>query len=135
MLIGLNHLTLAVSDVERSFDFYVNLLGFIPKARWQQGAYLVLGELWLCLSMDPARQEQPLPDYTHYAFSVAPEHFAHTLSRLRKYGVTEWKNNSSEGESVYFLDPDQHALEIHCGDLASRLEACRKIPYQGMIFY
>ncbi|MFC0225603.1 fosfomycin resistance glutathione transferase [Serratia aquatilis] len=135
MLIGFNHLTLAVSDVERSFSFYVNILGFIPKARWQQGAYLMLGDLWLCLSLDPARQKQPQTDYTHYAFSVAQEDFANTTMRLREYGVTEWKSNSSEGESVYFLDPDRHALEIHCGDLASRLAACRENPYQGMIFY
>ena len=47
MLLGLNHLTLAVSEVERSFRFYVEVLGFIPKARWHQGAYLVLGDLWL----------------------------------------------------------------------------------------
>ncbi|WON78307.1 fosfomycin resistance glutathione transferase [Serratia sp. UGAL515B_01] len=135
MLLGLNHLTLAVKDVERSFNFYVDILGFTPKVRWQQGAYLMLGELWLCVSLDESRQEQPVHDYTHYAFSVAPDNFAYTLARLRKFGVTEWKTNSSEGESVYFFDPDQHALEIHCGDLASRLEECRKKPYQGMIFY
>ncbi|AHG22125.1 glutathione transferase [Chania multitudinisentens RB-25] len=135
MLSGLNHLTLAVSDVERSFDFYVNLLGFSPKARWQQGAYLTLGELWLCLSLDDMRNRQAERNYTHYAFSVAPADFASIAAHLRTHGVKEWKNNHSEGESLYFLDPDRHALEIHCGDLASRLAACRENPYQGMVFY
>lgn len=55
MLTGLNHLTLAVTDVDRSLDFYRDLLGFVPHARWQSGAYLSLGELWLCLSLDAAR--------------------------------------------------------------------------------
>lgn len=135
MLLSLNHLTLAVSDVDRSFRFYVDMLGFTPKARWQQGAYLTLGELWLCLSLDEARQKQTLRDYTHYAFSVTSENFALVVARLRHQGVVEWKSNSSEGESFYFLDPDRHALEIHCGDLASRLAACREKPYQGMVFY
>lgn len=135
MLLSLNHLTLAVSDVDRSFRFYVDTLGFTPKARWQQGAYLALGELWLCLSLDEARQMQTLRDYTHYAFSVTSENFALVVARLRHQGVVEWKSNSSEGESFYFLDPDRHALEIHCGDLASRLAACREKPYQGMVFY
>ncbi len=135
MLLGLNHLTLAVSDVERSFNFYVDMLGFTPQARWQQGAYLTLGELWLCLSQDDARQGQTQRDYTHYAFSVAPENFAALAARLRENGITEWKNNRSEGESLYFNDPDRHALEIHCGDLASRLAACRARPYPGMVFY
>lgn len=135
MLLSLNHLTLAVSDVDRSFRFYVDMLGFTPKARWQQGAYLTLGELWVCLSLDEARQKQTLRDYTHYAFSVTSENFALVVARLRHQGVVEWKSNSSEGESFYFLDPDRHALEIHCGDLASRLAACRGKPYQGMVFY
>ncbi|WP_025121881.1 MULTISPECIES: fosfomycin resistance glutathione transferase [unclassified Serratia (in: enterobacteria)] len=135
MLLSLNHLTLAVSDVDRSFRFYVDMLGFTPKARWQQGAYLTLGELWVCLSLDEARQKQTLRDYTHYAFSVTSENFALVVARLRHQGVVEWKSNSSEGESFYFLDPDRHALEIHCGDLASRLAACREKPYQGIVFY
>lgn len=58
MLTGLNHLTLAVSDLDRSFEFYRHLLGFTPHARWQGGAYLSLGALWLCLSRDEARAQQ-----------------------------------------------------------------------------
>lgn len=58
MLTGLNHLTLAVSDLDRSFEFYRHLLGFTPHARWQGGAYLSLGALWLCLSrMRPGRNK------------------------------------------------------------------------------
>lgn len=135
MLSGLNHLTLAVRDVNRSFDFYTRLLGFIPHARWQNGAYLSLGELWLCLSWDSSRATDTPGDYTHYAFSVTEENFAPTALRLRQAGVKEWKSNRSEGESLYFLDPDGHQLEIHSGDLASRLAACRAQPYQGMEFF
>ncbi|POP21559.1 fosfomycin resistance glutathione transferase [Serratia marcescens] len=135
MLTGLNHLTLAVSNLDRSFDFYRHLLGFIPHARWQGGAYLSLGPLWLCLSLDETRMQQRERDYTHYAFSVAPEHIEQVSERLRQDGVEEWKSNRSEGESLYFLDPDGHQLEIHAGDLASRLAACREKPYQGMVFY
>lgn len=135
MLNGLNHLTLAVRDVNRSFDFYTGQLGFIPRARWQQGAYLSLGDLWLCLSWDSSRAPNAPGDYTHYAFSVAAESFAAVASRLRQAGVKEWKSNRSEGESLYFLDPDEHRLEIHSGDLASRLAACRIQPYQGMEFF
>jgi len=34
MLQGLNHITLAVGDVSRSFDFYVNTPGFTPATKW-----------------------------------------------------------------------------------------------------
>ncbi|ROR14978.1 fosfomycin resistance glutathione transferase [Erwinia sp. JUb26] len=132
MLIGLNHITLAVSNVAKSFDFYVNTLGFTPKAKWSRGAYLSLDGLWLCLSADTVLSGE---DYTHYAFSVSREDFDEFAARLRATGVTEWKINKSEGKSVYFLDPDGHKLEIHDGDLNSRLMACRDRPYDGMIFF
>jgi catechol 2,3-dioxygenase-like lactoylglutathione lyase family enzyme len=135
MLNGLNHLTLAVADVERSFAFYVDLLGFKPAARWDAGAYLSLGELWLCLSLDPARAGAAQPDYTHYAFDVAQHAFGPLRARLLEAGVREWKVNRSEGDSFYFLDPDGHQLEAHVGDLASRLAQCRARPYAGMRFF
>lgn len=48
--------------------------------------------------------------------------------------TTVWKDNKSEGQSFYFLDPDGHKLELHVGDLASRLAQCREKPYSGMRF-
>ncbi|MWL73344.1 glutathione transferase, partial [Escherichia coli] len=71
---------------------------------------------------------------THYAFSVAPEHFDTLVQTLTAANVTVWKDNKSEGASFYFLDPDGHKLELHVGDLAARLAACREKPYAGMIF-
>nr|WP_174507121.1 fosfomycin resistance glutathione transferase [Acinetobacter sp. Marseille-Q1620] len=132
MLTGLNHLTLAVSEIECSFNFYQNILGFQPKAKWDTGAYLSIGQLWLCLSVDVASQKQ---DYTHYAFTISEAEIDVFKSRLKRNGIIEWKENRSEGRSVYFLDPDGHKLEVHCGDLGSRLNACRNQPYQGMVFF
>ncbi len=53
MLSGLNHLTLAVSRLAPSVAFYHQLLGMTLHARWDGGAYLACGDLWLCLSLDP----------------------------------------------------------------------------------
>jgi catechol 2,3-dioxygenase-like lactoylglutathione lyase family enzyme len=135
MLTGLNHLTLAVRDLEPSIHFYRQLLGFHPHARWDAGAYLSLNGLWLCLSLDARKAEGPAPDYTHYAFSIAQDDFGEFLQRLRDHGVIEWRQNSSEGDSLYFLDPDGHKLEAHVGDLESRLAQCRVLPYSGMRFF
>jgi catechol 2,3-dioxygenase-like lactoylglutathione lyase family enzyme len=135
VLTGLNHLTLAVADLERSFAFYTDVLGFSPAARWDAGAYLALGDLWLCLSLDPQRVQARQPDYTHYAFSVAADRFATFRERVLAAGAVEWRSNSSEGDSFYFLDPDGHQLEAHVGGLASRLAACRATPYAGMRFF
>ena len=135
MLSGLNHITLVVGDLQRSFEFYRAVLGFRPHALWARGAYLSLGPLWFCLSLDDTLQASHQQGYTHYAFSVAQEDFGALVCSLRSQGVTEWKTNSSEGDSFYFLDPDGHQLEMHVGTLESRLAECRKHPYTGMQFF
>lgn len=118
---GLNHLTLAVSDVDRAVVFYGDVLGFAIAKIWPGGAYLTAGPLWLCLSLDPGTRQAPVPDYTHIAFDVAAEDFETMVERVRNAGATLWKDNRSEGQSLYFLDPDGHKLELHVGSLASRL--------------
>src|SRR3546814_15055365 len=60
---GLNHLTLAVSDLNRSVAFYRDLLGLRLRAQWDDGAYLDAGSLWLCLSVDDTARTSAHPDY------------------------------------------------------------------------
>jgi catechol 2,3-dioxygenase-like lactoylglutathione lyase family enzyme len=129
---GLNHLTLATGDLDRSFAFYVDLLGFRPRVKWARGAYLTQGNLWLCLSCD---HPQPAKDYSHVALSISAELFPAFCAHLRQAGIEEWKTNSSEGESFYLKDPDGHQLEIHVGDLASRLDSLKTRPYEGLVWF
>ena len=92
MLSGLNHLTLAVSQLAPSVAFYQQLLGMTLHARWDSGAYLSCGDLWLCLSLDPQRRITPPEesDYTHYAFSISEADFASFAARLEVAGVAVW---------------------------------------------
>jgi len=129
MLRGLNHITLAVSDLDRSLAFYRDLLSFKGVVCWEQGAYLSLGELWLCLSVGGVDYRQ---DYSHVAFDIAEENFQLFAAALRASGVKEWKKNISEGDSLYFLDPDGHRLEVHAGSLDTRLNALTDKPYVGL---
>jgi catechol 2,3-dioxygenase-like lactoylglutathione lyase family enzyme len=128
---GINHVTVAVRDLDRSLHFYVDLLGCRPRARWARGAYLEAGSLWLCLELD-ARAGSAQIDDSHVALSVDAAEFAVIAQTIRAEGTTLWKENRSEGDSLYFLDPDGHKLEIHVGDLRTRLESCRERPYEGM---
>lgn len=128
MLNGLNHITLAVRNLDKSLDFYVALLGFTPNVRWDRGAYLTLGDLWLCLSVN---QSCPATDDSHLAFNFDGDDFAGFVNRLKHAGVRQWKTNNSEGDSFYFLDPDGHKLEIHVGSLQTRLKSLQENPYNG----
>ena len=58
MIRGVNHVTFAVADLERSLAFYEGLLGMRLAARWPRGAYLRAGTLWVALVVDDATREQ-----------------------------------------------------------------------------
>ena len=104
MLQGLNHLTLAVSDLALSLAFYQQLPGMRLHARWDRGAYLSCGALWLCLSLDGQRRKTPPQesDYTHYAFSVAEEEFAGVVALLAHAGAEVWKTTAVKGRRTIF---------------------------------
>lgn len=67
MLQGLNHITIAVSDLEHSLAFYTELLGMKAHVRWDAGAYLSLDGVWFCLSCDAPK---PSLDYSHLALDI-----------------------------------------------------------------
>lgn len=94
--------------------------------------YFPYRHLSYCVSRNYVAPQES--DYTHYAFSIASEDFEPFSYKVKQSGVTVWKDNKSEGQSFYFLDPDGHKLELHVGDLASRLAQCREKPYSGMRF-
>ena len=120
MITGLNHLTLAVSSLDRSIAFYSELLGFSIRMRGPSSAYLEAGTLWLALVLDSAMRNDPLPAYSHTAFSIASAELPLLAQKLTNAGVARWQE-SDRPDSFYFLDPDGHKLELHCGDLRTRL--------------
>lgn len=117
---GLNHITLAVGDLDRSVCFYRDLLGFTLRSIWPEGAYLEAGSLWLCLSLDPVARTKPHADYTHVAFDIDGREFDALRARIAAVAPV-WKDNRSEGSSLYFLDPDGHRLELHVGSIETRI--------------
>jgi len=100
---------------------YSELLGFVVRMRGPSSAYLEAGTLWLALVADREVRRGPLPEYSHAAFSVAASELPILAGRLTSSGVPRWQE--SDGDSFYFVDPDAHKLELHSGDLRSRLQA------------
>ena len=129
MLNGLNHITLTVSCLNTSLTFYTELLGFKGEVKWDKGAYLSLGNLWLCLSL--GKPDQKL-DYTHIAFSIDKIDLNTFAQKLIKTNISQWQQNTSEGDSIYFLDPDGYKLEVHIGDLKDRLKRLKEHPYNKL---
>jgi glutathione S-transferase fosA5 len=129
---GINHITLTAVNTDQAVAFYSDVLGCDVVAWWPAGAYLTAGTTWIAIV---TREERPSPacDYTHIAFTVSRSEFDDLAERIRASGARVWQENWTEGDSLYFEDPTGHRLEIHCSDLAGRLAAARRDPWQGLV--
>lgn len=129
-ILAINHVTFAVSSLERSFRFYVDVLGAEPAARWDRGAFLTLGGVWLAL-LEGTPETIDAKDYSHIAYSVAPPAFSSAEKEIRASGAVIWSRNETPGDSLYFSDPDGHRLEIHASTLEARLLSMDEAPPAG----
>jgi catechol 2,3-dioxygenase-like lactoylglutathione lyase family enzyme len=109
---GINHITLSVKDVDQSFEFYTQILGFKPVAKWPKGAYL-----------------------THIAFTISEQNFKVMSERIKKSWAKVWQENRTEGDSLYFVDPNGHKLEIHASSLKARIKRAKINPWDGLEFF
>lgn len=135
MISNANHYTLAVSDLEKSFTFYKDVLGLKPLCKWEEGAYFLVGDFWFCLNLDKNRKPIPDPHYTHFAFSVAQEHLPVMVEHLKNYGVEAFLGTTEASDSFYFLDPDGYRLELHIGTWQERLQKFKTRNDQGVEYF
>ncbi len=135
MINGINHITIATTNVARSFHFYHEILGFKPLCKWHKGAYFLAGNLWFCISYD--EHTSPTRDYTHIAFDVTLDDFKAIKDKIVANGNRIFKDNKSEGSSLYFTDPDGHKLEIHVGSWQTRIVDIKLNPanWQDLEFF
>ena len=133
MINGINHITFAVSDLEKSIMFYSELLGLKLIAHWDKGAYLMAGNMWVALNLDKNVISEPSPDCTHIAFSILSTDYTKLKKRLEKAGVKRFKDNTSEGDSFYFLDPDGHKLELHYNSIEDRLKWAKENDWPSFV--
>lgn len=128
MITGVNHLTFSVSDLDESVSFYTEVLGFRSVSRKDGEAHLRSGNARVILILDSSVRDGALPEYTHAAFSVSAGDFDVMSERIKRSGAHIWQENSTPGDSLYFLDPDGHKPEIHVSSLEFRIEAGRRGP-------
>jgi catechol 2,3-dioxygenase-like lactoylglutathione lyase family enzyme len=118
MISGINHLTWNVTDIETTFAFYVQVLGFVPVMKSEWSAYFLAGDVWIAVVKGERRQDDR---YDHVAFNIDRANYSKLVSKLLALGIKQWKENESEGESFYFLDPSGNKFELHYSDLEARI--------------
>jgi catechol 2,3-dioxygenase-like lactoylglutathione lyase family enzyme len=110
---GLDHVALAVRDVERSADWYVEVLGF--ERRFQgmwQGVPVFVARDKTALALFPAGSDQgnPLPRKPVGMLHLAMR--ANRKNNLTSRGIAFHFQDHEISHSIYFRDPDGIELEI-----------------------
>jgi catechol 2,3-dioxygenase-like lactoylglutathione lyase family enzyme len=109
----INHVSLAVTDVERSADFYSRLLGLKVVSRPGNGGInLGLGSGFLGL--------YKLPDpghVNHFCLGVENYDAERIAAKLQELGIRATvdrnpANRTSGGDQLYFTDPDNTRVQL-----------------------
>ncbi len=126
---ALSHVTLIVSDLERSARLWRNGLGASEvydsskkNFSLSQEKFFLLGGVWVTLM----RGEPTARSYRHVAFHVPERELPEFEHRLRALGAevrSPRARVAGEGLSLYFYDFDDNLLELHSGTLEERLLA------------
>ena len=116
---GLDHIALAVSDVERSVQWYVEVLGL---ERQHEGAWggipKFVGKGASGIAFFPASDPagslgKPRPvRMLHFALRADRGNFRRAQDELKQRGIAFHFEDHGIAHSIYFRDPDGHELEI-----------------------
>ncbi|WP_067934377.1 VOC family protein [Alicyclobacillus kakegawensis] len=120
-----SHVTINVSDLNKSLDFYAGQLGMRLVHRGRRDAYLEWGAAWVCLQERPELASQRRQfGVDHVAFYIQPAAFHEAVEGLRRANVPIVRGPVERGGgwTVNFLDPDGTQLEFHTGTLAGRMK-------------
>ena len=118
---GIAHFSIPVSDVARSREFYVNVVGCKHLFSTPKGHMSFIDAGGTCLilvkqegAINPVLQSS---EGVHHSFSIHPDKFEKAVERLRSQGVEvigeeDRQGGVVNGPRVYFRDPDGTVLEF-----------------------
>jgi catechol 2,3-dioxygenase-like lactoylglutathione lyase family enzyme len=117
---GIDHVALAVRDVERSVQWYVHILGLERQheGMWN-GIPVFVGKGNTGIALFPVSADAKPTQGTHreirllhLAFRANRENFLAAQRELQKRGIKFEFQDHEISHSIYFRDPDGHELEI-----------------------
>ena len=116
--VALDHVVLEVADVDRSLEFYVNVLGLAPErvAEFQAGAagFPSVRAGSVLIDLFPRERPAPGPNHLCVEVDVAADAMTAELDQHEvPHGAAQRRWGArGEGWSVYVHDPDGHQVEV-----------------------
>jgi catechol 2,3-dioxygenase-like lactoylglutathione lyase family enzyme len=120
-IVGIAHFSIPVTDIKRSRDFYVDVVGCKHLFTTPKGHMSFIDAAGTCLIL--VQQEAPVnpvpqnSEGVHHSFTIAPDKFPSAVERLKSKGVEIFFEEDRQGgvvngPRVYFRDPDGTVLEF-----------------------
>lgn len=118
---GLDHVALSVRDVERSADWYVDVLGFERRFPGMWGGvpvFVARGKTAIALfpqrnaQANPPAQPGESAGILHLALRADRRNFVAAQRDLTRRGIAFHFTDHEISHSIYFRDPDGIELEI-----------------------
>ena len=133
---GIDHVALSVRDVERSAQWYIDVLGFerLHEGMWN-GVPTFIGKGTTAIALFPLRDDspalaraatidpptgriRPVANMLHLAFRADRKNFLAAQRELKERGIKFEFQDHEISHSIYFRDPDGQELEITTYGLA-----------------
>ena len=116
---GIDHVALSVTDVERSAQWYADVLGFEKQHTevWEVPTFIVRGTTAIALfpagaQGEAAADKSGRPQFLHLAFRADRTNFLLAQQELKAKKIAFEFQDHEIAHSIYFRDPDGHKLEI-----------------------
>jgi catechol 2,3-dioxygenase-like lactoylglutathione lyase family enzyme len=126
---GIDHVAIAVRDIEQSAKWYIDILGFEQRNQgmWN-GVPTFIGKGTTAIALFPTRDDsksgalaridppigriRPVANMLHLAFRADRKNFLAAQEELKRRGIKFEFQDHEISHSIYFRDPDNHELEI-----------------------
>lgn len=123
---SLNHVSLIVSDLERSVSFYQRLFGLPIKSRQTGGVNLAVGDAFVGIYQAGTNGE---PQINHFCLGLDDFDADRTVAALADNGVQAESRIRDGVPQVYCADPDNLRVQFQdvsfCGGLGALGNECR----------
>ena len=117
---GIDHVALSVRDIERSANWYIDVLGFERRyeGMWN-GIPTFMGKGNTAIALFPVKSDlistspsREVIRMLHLAFRADRKNFIAAQEELKRRGIKFEFQDHEISHSIYFRDPDGHQLEI-----------------------
>jgi catechol 2,3-dioxygenase-like lactoylglutathione lyase family enzyme len=123
---SLNHVSLIVSELDRSVAFYQRLFGLAMKSTQPGGVNLAVGDGFLGIYQGGANAS---PEINHFCFGLADFDPARVTAALAEQGVPAESRVRDGVTQMYCNDPDGLRIQLQdvsfCGGVGALGNECR----------